>query len=184
MLRCAAVLALCSPTLSLRLPAAPPVSQLVVFTRRASLGALFAASSSAASAYEYKQRNSGASSSSPTKPQCEEGQRLTPDGFGGKKCVGEVKGVRERIGEAVESAISDAAPGDAATASAPSVPKAKAKVNAPPAAPAAPEPAARPLSMDELIANSIRQKSDLLGRELTDAEKADMAAKVKKLMGV
>ena len=39
------------------------------------------------------------------------------------------------------------------------------------------------LSIEELIANSIAQKESVIGRELSADEKADMTAKVKKLMG-
>ena len=36
---------------------------------------------------------------------------------------------------------------------------------------------------DELVANSIANKESIVGRSLTDTEKADMAAKIKALMG-
>jgi hypothetical protein len=39
-----------------------------------------------------------------------------------------------------------------------------------------------PLSFEDLLKNSIEQKESVLSRSLTDAEKADLAAKLKKLM--
>ena len=41
---------------------------------------------------------------------------------------------------------------------------------------------AAPLTIDELIANSIAQKEGVIGRKLNEAEVADLTAKVKQLM--
>ena len=111
---------------------------------------------------------------------------LSPDGFGGKECKGKVKGVPQRAAEAVTEVLS----GDDAPPPAP-VEAARARAVAAPT----PKPSAgqstrssseaassKPLTLDQLISNSIAQKEDLLGRKLTEQEAAEMAAKVKKLM--
>jgi len=57
-------------------------------------------------------------------------------------------------------------------------------------APAKAAPAARAsssaaaLSFDELVANSVKTKEEVYGRKLTDAEVADLKAKVTKLMAM
>jgi len=163
--RCLLLLGACVPTAALQLPAKHVIS------RRATLGALVALPS-VASAYDYKQRDYGdggaaASAASKAKPVCEEGQRLAPDGFGGKKCIGEIKSVLQQI-------VGDETPAAPKPAAEPVI-----KAAAPPAPP---PPPSKPLTIDELVANSIAQKESLLGRPLSDTEKADMTTKVKKLM--
>lgn len=186
-----------SAATALRLPAKPPNAQPhAAVSRRAALGAaaLAALQAGRASAYDYSQGSENFSyktreySSSldyetkkdaSKKLECPEGQRATPDGFGGRKCTGKVKGVTQLAAEKATEILTGEAPAPAAAPAA--VPKAApaAKKAAPPPPPPTPS---KPLSMDELIANSIKQKAELLGRDLTDAEKADMTAKVKKLM--
>jgi hypothetical protein len=90
-------------------------------------------------AVKFKERNYGdapAPTAAPAKPVCE--GRLTPDGFGGKKCVETVKTVPEKIFGGGE----DAPPPPPMAAAAP-----KASVASPSLPPA--------LTVDDLIANSI-----------------------------
>ena len=112
------VISACVPAAALRLP------NRQVISRRASLGALFALPS-LASGYEYKQRDYGGvpapapAPASSSKPVCEDGQRLAPDGFGGKACVGEVKSVFKQIVGDDEPAAPKAKPEPAIKAAAP-----------------------------------------------------------------
>jgi len=84
-----------------------------------------------------------------------------------KKCIGEIKSVLQQI-------VGDETPAAPKPAAEPVI-----KAAAPPAPP---PPPSKPLTIDELVANSIAQKESLLGRPLSDTEKADMTTKVKKLM--
>ena len=153
-------------------------------TRRAALAGLLTIPS-AACAYPtsnpldfegevtYKNRNYG-DTAAPAKSKvtsCPEGSRKTPDGFGGFKCADTVKTVPQRV----FSGIVDDAPPPPPPPPPPPKPSATRSSN-----PSSSTPA---LTVDQLIANSIAQKSQLLGRDLTDTEKADMAVRVKKLMG-
>ena len=61
-------------------------------------------------------------------------------------------------------------------------PPPKATASAKPAKKSSSASSAPALSLDELIANSIKQKEEFYGRELTSDEKAAMAAKVKALL--
>ena len=63
----------------------------------------------------YKQRNYGdeAKLGANKKMVCEEGLRKQPDGFGGFKCVGQVKSVGERVGEGVSAAVEGLVSSDA-----------------------------------------------------------------------
>ena len=99
-------------------------------------------------------------------PLSAEGQRLAPDGFGGKKCTGAVKGVAARALDNV---------GLAPAASPPPPPKAAA--SAPPAP--APQKAS---SFEDMVTNSIAQKEAVLGRTLSEAEKAQLVSKLKALL--
>ncbi|EOD06487.1 hypothetical protein EMIHUDRAFT_446503 [Emiliania huxleyi CCMP1516] len=98
-----------------------------------------------------------------------------PDGFGGyKERESAVKPVAAQI---VEAIIDDDSPAPA-VAAATKVAPAKAA----PAARASSSAAA--LSFDELVANSVKTKEEVYGRKLTDAEVADLKAKVTKLMAM
>ena len=156
-------------------------------TRRAALAGLLTIPS-AACAYPtsnpldfegevtYKNRNYG-DTAAPAKSKvtsCPEGSRKTPDGFGGFKCADTVKTVPQRVFSGI---VDDAPPPPPPP---PPPPKAAVGESTRSSTPSSSAPA---LTVDQLIANSISQKETLLGRGLTDAEKADMAAKVKKLMG-
>jgi len=126
----------------------------------------------------YKTRDYGngqntATGAKPGKLECAEGERLSPDGFGGKVCKSKVKSVANRVGDAVVGG----GDGDA-----PPPPPSKPKAAAPKAAPKAPEYSAPALTFDDLLANSIKQKEGLIGRELTEIEKDEMSAKLKALM--
>ena len=139
----------------------------------------------------YKKRNygfdeDGQQSAAPKKTtSCEDGQRLQPDGFGGKRCVGEVKSVGELASTAAKEKIED-------VFGASTDPMAGARASQAVATKAASKPAkttkssapTKALSMEELIANSIEQKASVLGRPLNDQEKEEMAAKVKKLFAL
>ena len=90
-----------------------------------------------------------------------------PDGFGGYvKRDAPVKSIPKQI-------FSDD--------DAPAPPPRKMTAAAPPPA-ASTASSSKPLSIDDMISNSITQKESILGRELTAAEKADMANKVRALM--
>lgn len=121
---------------------------------------------------EYKQRN-GPSSGATKKTVCEEGQRLSPDGFGGKKCVGEVKAPAARVLGLVDEAPSTP------SFSAPTAPTRSKKASI-----GESTSSSKPLSFEELVANSIAQKESVIGRPLTEAERADLTAKVKSLMSL
>lgn len=120
---------------------------------------------------------------------CEEGQRLQPDGFGGKRCVGEVKSVGQIAGDAAKDAVDNLVGGGGSSAS---DPMAGARMSQAAASKAASKPPiitkstapTKPLSMDELISNSIAQKEGVLGRPLNAEEQVEMAVKVKKLFAL
>jgi len=122
---------------------------------------------------EYKQRNYGTDAGpAQAKQGCEEGQRLTPDGFGGKKCVGEVKSVAARVLGGNEADSRPAPPPRSAKAE----PKSRGKPTQ------SSQPSAPALSFEELLANSIKQKEDLIGRQLSDPERKDLESKLRALM--
>jgi len=106
--------------------------------------------------------------------ECPEGQRLSPDGFGGKVCKGKVKPVLERV---VDGVVGEDRPPPAEK------PAKQAAAPRKSAGESTSSSASKPLTFDELLANSILQKQSLLGRELSEAEKADLAVKLKALMG-
>jgi len=127
----------------------------------------------------YKNREYGdASSPAPTRPAkvaCEEGQRLAPDGFGGKKCVGAVKPVTERVAENILG-------GAPSPSLAPSAPRPVVKsAPAPSTRSSQPMPAA--LTYEDLLKNSIANKEATYGRELTEEERLAVAVKLKSLLG-
>jgi hypothetical protein len=181
---------------ALRLPQLP--------SRRAAIGAIGSAillpvSAQArnpldtSSEVTYKKRNygndeDGPESSAPKKKvtSCEDGQRLQPDGFGGKRCVGEVKSVGQIAGDAAKEKIDNLVGGGS------SDPMAGARMSQAVATKAASKPPpttkssapTKPLTMDELIANSIEQKAGVLGRPLNAEEQEEMAVKVKKLFAL
>ena len=99
--------------------------------------------------------------------------------------MGAIKGVPQRVAEATTEAIEGLVGGDPAPAAPQDAARKReaAKPKAPTQARAATTSSAPALSIEELIANSIAQKESVIGRELSADEKADMTAKVKKLMG-
>ena len=105
------------------------------------------------------------------KAGCPEGTRKTPDGFGGFTCKEKVKSVANRV-------LGD---GDASPPPPPPPKKAAAPVGMSTRSSSSESTGA--LTVEQLIENSITQKETLLGRKLSDEEKAAMAAKVKALMG-
>ena len=193
-----------SAAAALRAPAKPPhAPATAALSRRSALGAAALAALPAlagrASAYEYSFEKSSESfeyksrefstdgmmdyqtkSDKTKKLECPEGMRASPDGFGGRTCKGKVKGVTELASEKAQKILT----GQEAPAAAPAAAFKAAPATAAPKKAEAPPPSSssKPLTLDELIDNSIRQKADLLGRDLNDSEKADMTAKVKKLM--
>jgi len=190
-----------STAAALRVPTKAPQAQAnAAVTRRSALGtaalAALPALAGRASAYDYAQGSESFSYKSreystdgmmdyatkqdkSKKLECPEGQRSSPDGFGGRTCKGAVKGVTQLAAEKAQEVLTGEArdPAAASTSAPKAAPAAKKAAPPPP-----PSSSSKPLTLDELIANSIAQKADLLGRDLTDAEKADMTAKVKKLM--
>jgi len=140
----------------------------------------------------YKKRNYGDDTDTAPKPKvtsCEDGQRLQPDGFGGKRCVGEVKSVGQIAGEAAKEQIDNLVGGGGSSSA---DPMAGARMSQAAASKAASKPPpstkssapAKPLSMEELISNSIAQKEGVLGRPLDTDEKMEMATKVRKLFAL
>lgn len=119
----------------------------------------------------YKARNYGdmdAPGSAPPKP---DKPRMMPDGKGGYvERDAPVKSVSARVVDSVADALDRPAP----------------------SAPAAPAPAQRavastqsssaPKSFEDLLANSIQQKEQLLGRPLEGAERAQLESKLKALL--
>ena len=124
----------------------------------------------------YKERNYGDATlpppSSPTATKATCDGRLTPDGFGGKKCVEKVKTIPDRV----LGGDDDAPPPPPVASAAPKKAVGETTRSSTSSSSAA-------LTVDELISNSIAQKEQLLGRPLRDDEKADLAAKVKRLLG-
>lgn len=110
----------------------------------------------------------------PKVTECPEGQRLSPDGFGGKVCKGKVKPVLERV---VDGVVGEDRPPPAER------PAPKAAVTAPRKSVGETTSSSKPLTFEDLLANSIVNKESYLGRELSDVEKADLAVKLKALMG-
>lgn len=106
--------------------------------------------------------------------ECAEDERLAPDGFGGKKCVPKVKPVAQRVVDTVVGGDAPASPPPAAKKAAPPPRKSVGERTS--------SSASAPLTFDELLANSIKQKEEFNGRELTPEEKEMMKAKLKALM--
>ncbi|KAL1523205.1 hypothetical protein AB1Y20_018157 [Prymnesium parvum] len=98
-------------------------------------------------------------------------QKCRPDGFGGKICV-DPEEADERRTAPIISRLGNAEPAAAPVKSAP-----PPSARGPPAVTSSSSP---PLSVDAMIQNSIKQKAEVLGRDLTPAEVADITAKVKK----
>jgi len=135
------------------------------------------------SSFEYKTRDYGnGADSRPSsvaggvskKPVCEEGQRLAPDGFGGKVCKGQVKPVLNRV---VDGIIGDDSPPSVVAAPKKSAPSKNAGEST-----RSSSSSSKSLTFEELLANSIEQKEKLLGAPLTAAEKADLELKLRALM--
>ena len=82
--------------------------------------------------------------------------------------------------KAVTTRVAETVLGDGAAAPPPSAPKAAAPAKAP-KAPSV-QSSAPALSFDELLANSIVQKEEFIGRKLSDLEKEDLKLKLSKLM--
>ena len=156
-----------------------------VTTRRAAVAGLFGVPAAAYAAnplafdgeVQFKERNYGNGETpqngyKPSGSSCPEGTRKSPDGFGGFTCKDKVKSIPNRIFSADGSSPPPPPP------AAPPPPKSTGESTRSSAS------SAPALTVDELIANSIKQKETLLGRPLDDAEKAAMAAKVKALMGI
>lgn len=106
---------------------------------------------------------------------CPEGQRLSPDGFGGKTCKGQVKSVAATVSENLFEGDSSPKP----PPTPPPLPKAKAAKEVATSRSSSSSPA---LTFEDLLANSIKQKEALLGTELSAAEKADLSDKLRALM--
>ena len=142
-----------------------PQTRVETPTRRAALTALAAAASlpilhaDAAPSFD-----KGALDLKPR----EERKKLKPDGFGGYI-------ERDALVESIPGRMLNAR--DDETAAAPKVAAAPRK--APPPSKSS-EP---PLSLEEMVNNSIRSKEELYGRKLTETEKTELAAKVKSLLG-
>ena len=156
-----------------------------VATRRAAIAGALAGIPMAANAVnnpldfdkqvQYKERNYGDMPTVDTKPAakaaCDEGQRKTPDGFGGFKCVD--KKTAAGIPDRVFGGDSPPPPPPPPAAPKKSVGESTRSLSS----------SSAPLTLEQLIENSIKQKETLLGRELTADEKAQLGAKVKALMG-
>ena len=166
--------------LNLHLPDRSPAPT----TRRAALGAALGVCVPAAAhaAFEvplnkleggYKVRDYGngvssygqpAANAAPAGVCTKSGPGCMPDGFGGFKPRDSdpTAPLYKRVGDAVFSDADGAAP--------PPPPKAAARSSAP------------ALTFEDLVANSIASKEELLGRKLTDAEKGALVAKLEALM--
>ena len=182
-------LSLSSLALNLHLPDRSPAPT----TRRAALGAALGVCVPAAAhaAFEvplnkleggYKVRDYGNGVSSYNQPAADaasagvctkSGPGCMPDGFGGFKPRNSdpTAPLYKRVGDAVFSDADGAAPPPPPRAAAPPPPpKAAARSSAP------------ALTFEDLVANSIASKEELLGRKLTDAEKGALVAKLEALM--
>mgnify|MGYP007078145242 CR=1 FL=1 len=126
---------------------------------------------------EYKVRNYG-DDTPPAKakpsskgPVCEEGERLMPDGFGGKKCEAKVKPVISRV---LSSDGSPSPPPPPPSAKAgPAKSSGQSTKSSAQSAPA--------LTFEDLLANSIKQKEAVVGT-LSDGEKKELETKLRALM--
>lgn len=148
---------------ALRLP-----SGLSGLSRRAALAGLLTAPA-ACTAYDY-----GSDSPSTGLPERKKKARKRPDGFGGFVEVSEEEYV-DRTKPPIAKVLDKVLDSDE-----PAPPRA-----APAAAPAASRGAkssAKPLTLEEMVQNSITQKAELLGRELTPTEAKDLEAKLRALM--
>jgi len=120
----------------------------------------------------YKQRNYGdmdAPGSAPPKP---DKPRMMPDGKGGYiERDAPVKSVSARVVDSVADALDRPAP-PAPAAPAPA-PRAQASTQSSSSA---------PKTFEDLLANSIAQKEQLLGRPLEGAERAQLESKLKALL--
>jgi len=164
-----ALLFLVSPASALRLPSQPRHA-----TRRAALAGIFAMPAAAHAAPAF---DKGELDLKPEKKKL----KCRPDGFGGKICIDPDEVDASRTAP-VYQRVFNAATGDAPEAA--SVAKPAAPTKAPKtAAPAVSKSSAPALTLDDMIQNSINSKADVLGRDLTPAEIADITAKVKKFMG-
>lgn len=95
---------------------------------------------------------------------------------GAYRCVGAVKSVGARIVDGVTGSESSPPPPPPPTkAASPSRSVGESTRSSS-------SGSSKPLSFEDLLKNSIEQKESVLSRPLTDAEKADLAAKLKMLM--
>jgi hypothetical protein len=117
----------------------------------------------------YKSRGYG-DMEAPSSAEPEDKKRMMPDGKGGFiERKEEVKAVSTRVVEKVLDGYDR-------------LPAAPAPAPAPRAAASTQSSSSAPKSFEELLANSILQKEDLLGRPLDAAERADMESKLKALL--
>lgn len=156
-----------------------------VTTRRAVVAGLFAVPAAAHAEVSnplntdnfsgYKERNYGNEADTATGAKvkvtsCPEGQRLTPDGFGGKVCKGKVKTIVERV---LTDDNAPPPPPRAAAAAAPAKKSVGERTSS---------SSSGQLTLEQLIENSITEKERFLGRSLDADERFMMAAKVKALL--
>ena len=182
------ILTLGSLALNLHLPDRSPAPT----TRRAALGAALGVCVPAAAhaAFDvplnkleggYKVRDYGngvssygqpAANAAPAGECTKSGPGCMPDGFGGFKPRNSdpTAPLYKRVGDAVFSDADGAPPPPPRAAAPPPPPKAAARSSAP------------ALTFEDLVANSIASKEELLGRKLTDAEKGALVAKLEALM--
>jgi len=128
--------------------------------------------------WQFKQRNYGDTDVPQSKPKAaEECKRKKPDGFGGFVCRDEE--VKPLLSQAIDGIVGDspatAAPRTTATPS--PVESRKKSIGE-----STSSSSSKPLTFDELLANSIANKELIQGRSLTDSEKAELSEKLKKLL--
>jgi len=180
------LLLLCGPVATLNLQL-PTKARATFLSRRTALAGLVGLPSAAVAAeftgYKTRDYGNGANTATGAKERpdadsvpCGKGvPGCRPDGFGGFERRD--KPVKPLAKQVLENVVGD-------EDSAPPPPR-KAAAPAPPPPPKASSTASssKPLTMDEMVANSISNKEAFLGRQLTEAEKVELADKLKKLMG-
>lgn len=110
-------------------------------------------------------------------PERPKKKRVRPDGFGGfiERTDDDKYGADPTKPAALK--LADKIMGDDGAPAAPTTSR-KAK-----AAARATASSSKPLTIEEMVANSVRQKGELLGRELTKDEADELESKLKALMG-
>lgn len=163
------LLALAAPAAALRQPPPARLDKARGGSRRAVLGTALAFAPLAAQALPSFEKE-GIEGLRPETVKV----RMKPDGFGGM--VPRDEPVKSVAARALDVVVSDDG--------APSAPAPKAAPKAAPAAAASSSKSSAPkLTLDEMVENSIAQKEALLGRPLDTAERADITAKLKSLLG-